>query len=84
MAVSEWTDRAFDVERLNVRENRPEVQRALARTADYYSQRGVESPELAQMSSTVLGGYVKTEAASEGIQRGLQLLSLASAASDWW
>jgi hypothetical protein len=28
------------------------------------------------MSSTVLGGFVKTEAASEGIQRGLQLLSI--------
>ena len=44
MAVSEWTDRAFDVERLNVRENSPEVQRALARTADYYSQRGSRGP----------------------------------------
>jgi MFS family permease len=75
-AVSEWTDRAFDAERLNVRENSPEVQGALARTADYYSQRGVEGPELAQMSSTVLGGYVKSEATAEGIQRGLQLLSL--------
>jgi hypothetical protein len=76
VAVSEWTDRAFDVERENVRENDPAVQGALSRTADYYSQRGVEGPELAQASSTVLGGYVKTEAASEGIQRGLQLLSL--------
>jgi len=76
VAVSEWTDRAFDVERENVRENDPAVQGALSRTADYYSQRGVEGPELAQMSSTVLGGYVKTEAASEGIQRGLQLLSV--------
>jgi DHA2 family multidrug resistance protein len=76
-AISEWTDRAFEVERLNVRENRPEVQEALVRTADYYHQRGVEGSEQLQMSSTVLGGVVKTEAAAQGIQRGLQLLSLA-------
>ena len=76
-AISEWTDRAFDAERLNVRENRPEVQDSLARTVDYYRQRGVEGAEQLQMSSTVLGGFVKTEAVAEGIQRGLQLLSLA-------
>jgi MFS transporter, DHA2 family, multidrug resistance protein len=75
-AISEWSDRAFEVERLNVRENRPEVQNALTRAADYYGQRGVEGPEQLQMSSTVLGGFVKTEAVSEGIQRGLQLLSI--------
>jgi MFS transporter, DHA2 family, multidrug resistance protein len=75
-AVSAWTDRAFDAERLNVRENRPEVQEALGRTADYYRQRGVEGPQQLQMSSTVLGGFVKTEATAEGIQRGLQLLCL--------
>jgi hypothetical protein len=75
-AISEWSDRAFEVERLNVAENRPEVENALARTADYYAQRGVEGQEQLQMSSTVLGGFVKTEAAAEGIQRGLQLLSL--------
>lgn len=75
-AISEWTDRAFEVERLNVRENRPEVQEGFARTADYYRQRGVEGAEATQMSATVVGGFVKTEAAAEGIQRGLQLLSL--------
>jgi hypothetical protein len=48
----------------------------LVRTADYYRQRGVEGPEQLQMSSTVLGGFAKTEAVAEGIQRGLQLLSL--------
>jgi hypothetical protein len=76
-AISEWTDRAFDAERLNVRENRPEVQDSLTRTVDYYRQRGVEGAEQLQMSSTVLGGFVKTESVAEGIQRGLQLLSLA-------
>jgi MFS family permease len=74
--VSAWSDRAFDAERLNLRENRPEVQYSSARVADYYSQRGVEGPELTQMTSTVLGGFVKTEAVGMGIQRGLQFLSL--------
>jgi len=76
-AISEWTDRAFDAQRLNVRENSPAVQGALARTADYYRQRGVEGSQQLQMSSTVLGGFVKTESAAEGIQRGLELLSLS-------
>jgi hypothetical protein len=74
--VSEWTDRAVDAERLNLRENRPEVQDSAARVADYYSQRGVEGPELTQMSATVLGAFAKIEAVAMGIQRGLQFLSL--------
>ncbi len=76
-AISEWTDRAFDAERVNVRENSPEAQDSFARTADYYRQHGVEGAEQLQMSATVVGGFVKTEAVAEGIQRGLQLLSLA-------
>ncbi len=76
-AVSEWSDRAFDSERLNLSENRPEVQNSSARVADYYSQHGVEGPEVTQMTSTVLGAFVKTEAVGRGIQRSLQFLSLA-------
>jgi MFS family permease len=75
-AVSAWTDRAVEAERLNIAENRPEVQESSARVADYYQQRGVEGPELKQATSTVLGAFVKTTAAAMGIQRGLQLLSL--------
>ena len=56
--------------------NRPEVQESSARVADYYRQRGVEGPESAQMTSTVLGGFVKTEAVAHGIQSGLRFLSL--------
>jgi hypothetical protein len=74
--VSAWTDRALDAERLNVSENRPEVQDSSARVADYYTQRGVEGPEVSQMTSTVVGAFVKTEAVAQGIQRGLQFLSL--------
>jgi hypothetical protein len=74
--VSAWTDRAADAERMNLRENRPEVQESSARVADYYHQRGVGGPELSQMTATVLGGFVKTEAAAHGIQSGLRFLSL--------
>jgi MFS family permease len=74
--VSAWTDRAADAQRLNLRENRPEVQESSARVADYYRQRGVGGPELSQMTSTALGGFVKTEAVAHGIQSGLRFLSL--------
>jgi MFS family permease len=74
--VSAWTDRALDAERLNLSENRPEVQESSARVADYYRQRGVGGPELSQMSATVLGGFVKAEAVAHGIQSGLRFLSL--------
>jgi MFS family permease len=74
--VSAWTDRAVDSQRLNLRENRPEIQESSARVADYYRQRGVSGPELSQMTSTVLGRFVKTEAVAHGIQGGLRFLSL--------
>jgi hypothetical protein len=74
--VSGWTDRAADAQRMNLRENRPEVQESSARVADYYRQRGVAGAELSQMTSTALGGFVKTEAVSHGIQSGLRFLSL--------
>jgi MFS family permease len=74
--VSAWTDRAADAQRMNLRENRPEVQESSARVADYYHQRGVGGAELSQMTSTVLGGFVKTEAVAHGIQSGLRFLSL--------
>jgi hypothetical protein len=75
--VSAWSDRAFDAERLNVRQNRPEVEAASARIADYYQQRGASGPDLSQQTSTVLGGFVKEEAVTQGIQSGLRFLSLA-------
>jgi MFS family permease len=74
--VSAWTDRAADAQRMNIRENRPEVQESSARVADYYHERGVSGPELSQKTATVLGGFVKTEAAAHGIQSGLRFLSL--------
>ena len=72
--VSDWTDRALDAERLNLRQNRPEVEGSTARVADYYHQRGVGGAESAQMASTVLGGFVRAEAVAHGIQSGSALL----------
>jgi MFS family permease len=74
--VSAWTDRAADAERLNLRENRPEVQESSARVADHFHQRGVSGPELSQITSAQLGGFVKTEAVAHGIQSGLRFLSI--------
>ncbi len=74
--VSAWSDRAFDAQRMNLRENRPEVEAASARIADYYRQHGVEAPDLPRLTSTVLGAMVKEEAVAHGIQSGLRFLSL--------
>jgi len=74
--IAGWTDRSLEMERMNVRENRPEVQEASLRIADYYQQHGIAGPELAQMTSTVLGSFARSEAVAQGIQRGLQFLSL--------
>jgi MFS family permease len=75
--VSAWSDRAFDAQRLSLQENRPEVEIASARIADYYRQHGVEAADLPRMTSTVLGTAVKEAAVSHGIQSGLRFLSLA-------
>jgi MFS family permease len=74
--VSAWTDRALDAQRLNLQENRPEVEAASARVADYYRQHGVEASDLPAMSSAVLGGFTREEAVAHGIQSGLRVLSL--------
>jgi MFS family permease len=74
--VSEWTDRAVDAERLNVRQNSPEVGEASVRVAEYYRERGSGGSEASRMASTVLGGFVKAEGVAHGIQSGLRFLSL--------
>jgi hypothetical protein len=74
--VSAWTDRAADTERLNISENRPELQEASLRIADYYHQHGVSGPELSQITSTELGALVKLESVAQGIQTGFRFLSL--------
>ncbi len=74
--VSAWADRAADAQRMNLRENSPELQETSARVADYYRQRGVEGPELSQKTSTVLGSSVKSDAVAHGIRSGLRFLSI--------
>jgi MFS family permease len=74
--VSAWTDRAADAQRLNLQENRPEVEASSARIADYYRQHGVDASDLPSMTATVLGGSVKGEAVAQGIQSGLRFLSV--------
>ena len=71
-----WTDRAADAQRLNLRQNRSEADGASARAANHHRQRGVGGPESSRMASTILGGFVKTEAMTHGIQSGLRFLSL--------
>jgi MFS family permease len=77
--ISAWADRSADAQRMNLRENRPEVGQTTARVADYYQQRGVAGAELGQQVGTVLGSAVKNQAVTHGIQSGLRFLSLAIA-----
>ena len=56
--VKAWSDRALDVYRHNLRENRPAVEQATARVGDYFRQRGLSGAGLQQETSRVLGGFV--------------------------
>jgi MFS family permease len=74
-AISAWTDRAIDSERLNLREERAAVRDAQALIADDYRQRGVAGPELSSLTGTALGSLVKVESVARGFQDGLKFLS---------
>jgi MFS family permease len=74
--VSEWIDRAAAAQRLNLRENDPELETASLRIADYYRQHGVEDSDVKALTSNVLGGAVKQQAATIGIQYGFRFLSI--------
>ena len=74
--VREWSDRALDVYRHNLRENRPAVEQASARVADYFHQRGLSGAALQQETSRVLGGFVTLESVAHGFRSGLRFLSL--------
>ncbi|OWK38212.1 MFS transporter [Fimbriiglobus ruber] len=77
-AVSEWTDRAVDVQRLNLREERPAVRDAAAAVADDYRQRGATPGEAQELAGVALGAYVKLEATARGMSGGLRFLSLTT------
>jgi MFS family permease len=90
-AVSEWTDRAVDVQRQNLREERPAVRDAAAVLADDYRQRGVTPAEAQQLAGVALGASVKLESAARGVSDGLRVLSLTTGALGlvvgllrWW
>jgi hypothetical protein len=74
--ISDWTDRALDTQRLNLREDRVAVHEAQARVADDYRQRGLFGPELSSATGTVLGAFAKVESVARGFQTGLRFLSL--------
>jgi MFS family permease len=74
--VREWSDRALDVYRHNLRENRPAVEQASARVGDYFHQRGLSGAALQQETSRVLGGFVAFESVAHGFRSGLRFLSL--------
>ncbi len=75
-AISEWTDRALDSQRLNLREERVSVRESQALVADDYRQRGVSGPDLSTLTGTALGAFAKVESVARGFQDGLRFLSL--------
>ncbi|MDR3635931.1 MAG: MFS transporter [Isosphaeraceae bacterium] len=75
-AISAWTDRALDSQRLNLREERTPVREAQARIADDYRQRGVDGPGLASLTGAALGAFTRAESVARGFQDGLKFLSL--------
>jgi hypothetical protein len=74
--VKEWFDRALDVYRQNLHENRPAVEQASARVADNFRQWGSSGARLFQETSTVLGTFVTLESIAHGFRSGLPFLSL--------
>ncbi len=74
--VKVWSDRAVDVYRLNLRENRPAVEQASARIGDYFHQRGLSGSGLQQETGRVLGGFATLESIAHGFRSGLRFLSL--------
>jgi len=74
--IKAWSDRALDVYRLNLRENRPAVELASSRVADYFHQRGLSGAGLQQETSRVLGGFATIESVAHGFRSGLRFLSL--------
>jgi MFS family permease len=71
-----WSDRAFDVYRANLSENRPPVAEAGTRVADYFRQRGLAGAELQRQASTVLGTFAARESVAVGFRQGFRFLSL--------
>jgi hypothetical protein len=78
-AVSEFTDRAVDAQRQNLREDRPVVREVAAALADDYRQRGATPAEAQELAGVALGASVKIQSAARGVSHGLRFLSLTMA-----
>jgi MFS family permease len=74
--IKEWSDRALDAYRLNLRKNKPAVALASARVADYFHQQGLSGSSLQQETSRLLGTFVTLESVAHGFRSGLRFLSL--------
>jgi hypothetical protein len=74
--IKAWSDRALDVYRLNISENRPAVELASSRIADYFHQRGLSGAGLKQETGRVLGTFATLESIAHGFRSGLRFLSL--------
>jgi MFS family permease len=74
--IKAWSDRALDVYRLNLRENRPPVEQSSARIADHFQQRGLSGASLKQETRRVLGTFATIESIAHGFRSGLRFLSL--------
>jgi len=75
--IKAWSDRALDVYRANLSENRPAVAESSTRIADYYRQRGLAGADLQRETSTVLGTFATMESVAVGFRQGFRFLSLA-------
>jgi MFS family permease len=74
--IKAWSDRALDVYRLNLRENRPPVEQSSARIADHFRQRGLSGGALQQETGRILGTFATIESIAHGFRSGLRFLSL--------
>jgi MFS family permease len=74
--IKAWSDRALDVYRLNLRENRPPVSHAMTKVADDYHQKGLTGADLQHETARVLGGFAALESVAYGFRNGLRFLSL--------
>jgi MFS transporter, DHA2 family, multidrug resistance protein len=75
-AIKAWSDRALDVYRADLSENRPAVVNTSERIADYYRQRGLAGADLQRQTSTVLGTFATVESVAVGFQHGFRFLSV--------
>lgn len=78
LAVSNGTDVAFEAQRRNLRPGRPVVAVTLERSVGMLTKKGLDAEQSLALSVGALGGMVKLQSSSMGIQSGLRVLGLAT------